>query len=146
MNCTQGLEELNSTVQQHCDHVCGTVDMQARIFRNTTQASYVLVITPVHCTLTQNQCKSLAAPLRQLQVSVEMMQRDNLLASSCQWNEQLSQQTRATQEFTETSSKQLDQISSSVELLFNEQLIEDKPTGKYNENSSSPTCMNNFEI
>ena len=73
---------------------------------------------------------SLTAPLRQLQVSVETMQRDNLLASSCQWNEQLSQQAGVTQEFTETSNKQLDHISSSFELLFNEQLMEDKSTGK----------------
>jgi len=58
------------------------------------------------------------------------MQRDNLLASSCQWNEQLSQQAGVNQEFTETSNKQLDHISSSVELLFNEQLMEDKPTGE----------------
>jgi len=92
---------------------------------------------------TQDQCKTLTAPLRELQVSVESMQRDNLLASSCQWNEQLSQQAAATQEFAKTSSRQLDHIGSSVKLLLNEQLLEDKPTGAYH---LSPILIHTYTL
>ena len=71
----------------------------------------------------------MTASLTRLQESVESLQQHHLMAPGCQWSEQILEQAKATGEFVQTGGKYLEHIDSSVETLFNQQLIEDKPTG-----------------
>jgi len=71
----------------------------------------------------------LTAPLSELQESVESLQQQHLLAPGHEWNKQILEQAKNTQEFVQTSNKHLDDINSSVDTLFKQQLIEDTPTG-----------------
>ena len=64
-----------------------------------------------------------------IQGSVESLHKHHLLAAGHQWSEQILEQAKATEEFVQTGTTHLGHINSSVDTLFNQQLIEDKPTG-----------------
>ena len=67
--------------------------------------------------------------MTRIQESVESLHKHHLLAAGHQWSEQILEQAEAAEEFVQTETTHLEHINSSVDTLFNQQLVEDKPTG-----------------
>ena len=67
--------------------------------------------------------------MTKVQESVDSLQKQHLLAAGHQWSRQSLEQAETTQEFVQTGTAHLEHIHSSMDSLFNQELIEDKPTG-----------------
>ena len=67
--------------------------------------------------------------MTRIQESVESLHKHHLLAAGHRWSEQILERAEATEEFVQTGTTHLEHINSSVDTLFNQQLLEDKPTG-----------------